>query len=415
MSTSPADALPAPSPRFAVGSPVRVKPGIADPDYPDIPLGGWAGVVREVETRDVPAPVYLVRWTAETLAATHPIYRRRCNRDGLEIEQAWLSEADLSEPDGMPVAMEQPGELRPLPLDLDDPLDRARYLLGLTTDDDLPLVDEASLRRFHEELSQRLVFPFTAGDENLDPVLVHRLRPAEEASPEDGLLAEVSRDGEVPEPLPLTAIAPPEGTVGRRDLVAYGVWMQEQQAEGGTGAAGDTPLNRVAVVIVLAAALVGAALMALEEAVLAAQVGGVLVGLFGAFLGSGAESLFRRTMRLPPGFLGGLTLGLLAGGLVGAAAGALVVAYVGAIPGAIAGTLLSRLWNWLRGTRRGSGLMMVACAWVGGMAYVFWTDPWPATWGSLRGLLGGIVLCVVAYFGFLGYMATALRGMGRDE
>lgn len=414
MSTPPADAVTAPTPRFAVGQAVRVKPGVADPDYPDIPLGGWAGVVREVETRDVAEPVYLVRWTDETLAATHPAYRRRCDRDGLEVEQAWIGEADLAVDDGGPATMEQPGELRPLPLDLDDPLDRARYLLGLTTDDDLPPIDAASLGRFHAELSRRLVFPFTAGDEDFVPVLVQRLRPAEEAT-EEGLLAEVARDGEEAEPVPLASLNPPEGTVGRRDLIAYAEWVRDQQDEAGPGGlVGSTPLRRVAAVVVLAAALVGGALAALEEAAVGAQVGAALVGLAGAFLGSGAESLFRRAMRLPPGFLGGLTLGLLAGGLVGAAAGALVVSYVGAIPGAIAGSLLARLGGWARG-RPASGPWAVTGAWLGGMAYVFWADPWPATWGSLRGLLGGVALCVVGYFAFLGYMASALRGMGRDE
>jgi hypothetical protein len=33
--------------RFAAGAHVRVKPGTTDPDFPDIPLGGWAGTVRE--------------------------------------------------------------------------------------------------------------------------------------------------------------------------------------------------------------------------------------------------------------------------------------------------------------------------------------------------------------------------------
>lgn len=31
--------------RFAVGAQVRVKPGTTDLDFPDIPLGGWAGPI----------------------------------------------------------------------------------------------------------------------------------------------------------------------------------------------------------------------------------------------------------------------------------------------------------------------------------------------------------------------------------
>jgi hypothetical protein len=35
---------------FAVGSRVRVRRGVRDPDHPDIPLGGWAGTVRETDS-----------------------------------------------------------------------------------------------------------------------------------------------------------------------------------------------------------------------------------------------------------------------------------------------------------------------------------------------------------------------------
>jgi hypothetical protein len=33
-------------PRFEPGAKVRVKHGVRDPDFPDIPLGGWAGTVQ---------------------------------------------------------------------------------------------------------------------------------------------------------------------------------------------------------------------------------------------------------------------------------------------------------------------------------------------------------------------------------
>ena len=38
---------PSPPPRFSVGDRVRVKTGVPDPDFPDIPLGGWAGTIRK--------------------------------------------------------------------------------------------------------------------------------------------------------------------------------------------------------------------------------------------------------------------------------------------------------------------------------------------------------------------------------
>ena len=39
-------------PRFQVGNQVRVKYGVIDPDFSDIPLGGWTGKVTEVEQTD---------------------------------------------------------------------------------------------------------------------------------------------------------------------------------------------------------------------------------------------------------------------------------------------------------------------------------------------------------------------------
>jgi hypothetical protein len=39
---------PSTPPTFAVGDRVRVTYGVPDPDFPDIPLGGWAGIVAEV-------------------------------------------------------------------------------------------------------------------------------------------------------------------------------------------------------------------------------------------------------------------------------------------------------------------------------------------------------------------------------
>jgi len=35
--------------RFEPGTKVRVRHGVRDPDFPDIPLGGWAGTIKDVE------------------------------------------------------------------------------------------------------------------------------------------------------------------------------------------------------------------------------------------------------------------------------------------------------------------------------------------------------------------------------
>ena len=90
----PSKSKPQPPPKLAVGDGVRVKPGTTDPDFPDIPLGGWAGTVREVDRRSAP-PTYLIEWDRHTLGQMHPVYRKRCERDGLELKSMWLGEGDI--------------------------------------------------------------------------------------------------------------------------------------------------------------------------------------------------------------------------------------------------------------------------------------------------------------------------------
>jgi hypothetical protein len=40
--------------RFVPGDAVRAVFGVSDPDFPDIPLGGWAGKITEVEAGTPP-------------------------------------------------------------------------------------------------------------------------------------------------------------------------------------------------------------------------------------------------------------------------------------------------------------------------------------------------------------------------
>ena len=81
-------------PRFEPGAKVRVQRGVTDPDFPDIPLGGWSGTIREVH-RAKSEVTYLIAWDQRTLRGIHPIYRKRCERDGLEFETMWLEETDI--------------------------------------------------------------------------------------------------------------------------------------------------------------------------------------------------------------------------------------------------------------------------------------------------------------------------------
>jgi hypothetical protein len=147
--------------RFAAGAQVRVKPGTADPDFPDIPLGGWAGTITEVDRRSAP-PMYLIEWDRHTLGHMHPVYRKRCERDGLELESMWLGEGDIEPDAGGPAVIEQPVSIATRPLDEKDQDDRVRIALGLTGDDPLPGVDDDTLRAYHRYLAANLAFPFEA-------------------------------------------------------------------------------------------------------------------------------------------------------------------------------------------------------------------------------------------------------------
>src|SRR5207245_6015891 len=130
-----------PPARFATGAQVRVQPGTTDPDFSDIPLGGWAGTIKEVDQRSAP-PTYLIEWDRRTLDQMHPVYRKRCERDGLELEKMWLGEDDIEPDTGRSAVIEQPTSLVTSPLNEKDQDDRVRMALGLTSNDPLHVLDD---------------------------------------------------------------------------------------------------------------------------------------------------------------------------------------------------------------------------------------------------------------------------------
>jgi hypothetical protein len=76
---------------------VRVKPGAKDPDYPDFPIGGWSGSIIEMDEgpRGTMCAVLLDQ---RTLDAVHPIYRKRCARDEVELDVREPTAAALQVP-----------------------------------------------------------------------------------------------------------------------------------------------------------------------------------------------------------------------------------------------------------------------------------------------------------------------------
>ncbi len=79
--------------RLSVGTNVRVRFGVSDPDYPDLSIGGWAGTI--VRTNDDSTTPCLVRWDWNTLAHADSTGQARRKLDGLASEEMWLAEEDL--------------------------------------------------------------------------------------------------------------------------------------------------------------------------------------------------------------------------------------------------------------------------------------------------------------------------------
>jgi hypothetical protein len=145
-------------PRFKVGDNVRAKYGVIDLNYPDFPLGGCSGTVTEI-IMDKGQINCVFRLDDRTLASLHPVYRKRCERDGLDFETMGLSDEELEPDDGTLVAIEQPTEIKTPPLSEKDQDDRIRVVFVLTHDDPLPLVSPATLRAYCDYLAASLKLP----------------------------------------------------------------------------------------------------------------------------------------------------------------------------------------------------------------------------------------------------------------
>jgi hypothetical protein len=146
--------------RWAESERVRVRAGAVHPQYADLPIGGWVGIVDDVAR--VTPPAYHVRWSEETLAQVHGVYFRRCERDEWDAEYTWLDE-QLLEPagDAEPV-VEPPTAIVTRPLSADDLEDRVRAVFGLTSDDAVPIPGADTARTYYEYLKDKLTFPIQA-------------------------------------------------------------------------------------------------------------------------------------------------------------------------------------------------------------------------------------------------------------
>jgi hypothetical protein len=212
---------------FKLKDRVRVKHGVTDNDYPDVPLGGWAGTIDEVHNDSM----YTIRWSKETLDAIHPVFKNRCENDGLDLEKYWLGADDLEPDTGGPLEIEHPRKITTRSLSPKDQDDRIRMVFGLTSNDPLPDVEEATLEAHHQYLSQNLVFPFAAvhGAEYGHP---ERVKVIGIGDPEDepmmdemhGIFCDVRMENHVVT-VPLCELDEPKGKPNRQLVNDYCYWF----------------------------------------------------------------------------------------------------------------------------------------------------------------------------------------------
>lgn len=80
--------------KLTTGAAVRVKPGVAMPEFPEVDISGWTGVISESQGRGGDVK-YIVEWDGATLARMPEAYRARCESQGLYHGMACLPGGDV--------------------------------------------------------------------------------------------------------------------------------------------------------------------------------------------------------------------------------------------------------------------------------------------------------------------------------
>ncbi len=410
------------TPRYRPGDKVRVKAGTRDPDFPDFPLGGWAGTIRAI-MGEGQARLCEVEWSDATLKGMHPVYQQRCERDGLDLETIWLDEEVLLPDTGEPVVMESPGDLTPQPLRPFDQEDRIRAILGATSDEPVPEAGVEQLRRYQEHLQKNLSFPFNAEmwiqtgpfAGRMQRITVYRLVGLEEEGAEDtGLVVEAGLADECIN-VPLCDVETSTDSPNRRLLQDYSYWFCTYG--GGWGSAGTTEsaedespaattggIFKAVLRYSVYGMGFGAALGALlathgSWGVTALAIGAGLGALVGWIAGSRYGLLFGAVNRVRGGPAVGGVLGLLAGTILGGSLSVFLVGCLGTIPGGIAGTMVGKKLAHFKIKPWGEMVWSLVGACIGGLILALVRDSESAVPGALTGAtVGGISTAVLFLF-----------------
>ena len=218
--------------KFAVGDQVVVKQGTSDPDFPDIPLGGWVGSIV-ARHADYPEHLYDIKWLPETIENMPDIVRKRSERDGLKLDTMTLSESELEVYQGQPVAMEQPSNIITRSLSPEDEDDRIRMIMSLTSDDPVPEVDDDTLGTYYIYLREHLKFPFAASfsEERELSDIEHHIQVTDLLNPEDeecdefyGLMVR-AKEGKQRIHIPLGEVEVSKGNPNHQLISDYSYWF----------------------------------------------------------------------------------------------------------------------------------------------------------------------------------------------
>jgi hypothetical protein len=419
--------------KFTVGSRVRVKPGITDPDFKDIPLGGWAGTTSQVDQRSNP-PILLIEWNQFTLDHMHPVYRNHCERDGRFLECLWLSETDVEPDSGESILIEQPTHLVSRPLSEDDPEDRIRAIFSLTSDDPLPPANLENLRRYARYLKTHLSFPLQA--ESLDETSLSRqskyeirvlgLLDTDDCDEENGVWCEVEQHGESFE-LPLAELEVRNNRHHRQLVEDYSFWSYnwsvEEEANSSmthsiwfdtsTDQFGRVSSLKFLATCGLAGAVYGIVLGALLGAVAGTQagmwVGAAVLGVLGLAIGIKSGPVMGAVNRMQYALVVWGIFSTIAGMLVGAMIGALVVAFTGCLIGGIVGALVGKVLEKWKVKRAGPFRGSVLGAVVGAVGLACYRDYENAVLWSVHGAWVGALSAVFLVLAMSGLIALSTR------
>jgi hypothetical protein len=400
------------SPHFVAGLPVRVKDGVRDPDFPDLDLGGWTATILDVNDESDP-PTYELGWTDETRRRIDPVWRQRCEQEGLDFDTIWLAANDFEPDPTRP--FEAPAAPRAAPADrrpaaLLEQERRIRAALGVPVDREIPVVDRASLQTYYAHLKARLPFPLpclehaeNGGAQAERVTLVNMSAFSEDAR--FGLVAEIRR-GESADFVPLWTLSVDQPADARQLVEDYAFWFWSQHPARDGGETGSllSPGSGNPVWYALKTATAygagfgattGALLATDDKAFYGMYVGAPVLALAGATAGVRFGRVFGMLNGMRFGHLYGALFGVMAGALIGTALGVMVMGAVGTISGSILGSLLGAGFAQLKWEpiRRGYWAPLGAC--IGGIAWAMWNDRAQAFTGAIIGAATGALLVLL--------------------